>query len=177
MGETIRTERLTLKPVVAEDAEVATPHCNDPRIHRMVTSIPAHQTVDEVASFFSKMANDPDADLFSVWHNRSFAGVCSTALKPDKGLFSLGYWYAPHYWGSGFATEAGTALIAYTLHNRRISGLISSYFVDNPASGRVLNKLGFMPAGRITQFCMGRGEHVPTREVGFISAAAMAPIA
>ena len=52
------------------------------------------------------------------------------------------------HWGRGFATEAGAALIeiARTL---RLARLEASHFVDNPASGRVLEKLGFVATGLI----------------------------
>jgi RimJ/RimL family protein N-acetyltransferase len=58
----------------------------------------------------------------------------------------MGYWIARPHWGKGFATEASRALIdiARTL---KLPRLEASHFVDNPASGRVLEKLGFVPTG------------------------------
>ena len=58
----------------------------------------------------------------------------------------MGYWIARPNWGRGFATEAGAALIeiARTLGLRQLEG---SHFLDNPASGQVLEKLGFEPVG------------------------------
>ena len=58
----------------------------------------------------------------------------------------MGYWIARGHWGRGFATEASRALIdiARTLGFGQLEG---SHFIDNPASGRVLEKLGFQPLG------------------------------
>ena len=58
----------------------------------------------------------------------------------------MGYWVARQHWGKGFATEASRALIeiAKALKLPRIE---ASHFQDNPASGRVLEKLGFVATG------------------------------
>ena len=72
-------------------------------------------------------------------------GACGLGRRPS-GNIELGYWIARPHWGQGFATEAGRQLveIAQTLG---ISRLEASHFVDNPASGRVLEKLGFQSTG------------------------------
>ena len=70
----------------------------------------------------------------------------------------LGYWIARHRWGQGYATEAGRAVLAIagTLGHRRIT---AGHFMDNPASGRVLEKLGFRATGRAEpRFSVLRGE-------------------
>ena len=72
-------------------------------------------------------------------------GACGLGRRPS-GAVEMGYWIAQPHWGKGFATEAGRALIdiARTL---KLPRLEASHFVDNPASGRVLEKLGFIPTG------------------------------
>ena len=74
----------------------------------------------------------------------------------------MGYWIAQRHWGQGYATEAGRAVldIAATLGHRE---LVASHFLDNPASGKVLRKLGFEPTG-VTQerWSCGRGSHAPS---------------
>jgi RimJ/RimL family protein N-acetyltransferase len=75
----------------------------------------------------------------------------------------MGYWIARAHWGRGFATEACRALvdIARTLG---LSSLEGSHFIDNPASGRVLDKLGFEAVGIVApRLSYARGEEVPAR--------------
>jgi RimJ/RimL family protein N-acetyltransferase len=75
----------------------------------------------------------------------------------------MGYWIARQHWGRGFATEAAEALIdiARTLG---LASLEGSHFIDNPASGRVLEKLGFEPLGIIApRLSCARGEEAPAR--------------
>ena len=69
----------------------------------------------------------------------------------------MGYWIAREHWGRGFATEAATALLAIA-DTLGIERLEASYFSDNPASGRVLEKLGFKPTGlRAPRYSCARG--------------------
>ena len=74
----------------------------------------------------------------------------------------LGYWITPDAWGRGYATEAAGAVLraARAAGVRRVT---AGHFVDNPASGRVLRKLGFRPTGRIVPlYSRGRAAEAPT---------------
>ena len=61
----------------------------------------------------------------------------------------LGYWIAKPYWNRGICTEALRLLIAYCREQKGFQTLWSDFFVDNPASGRVMEKCGFRDTGRI----------------------------
>jgi RimJ/RimL family protein N-acetyltransferase len=89
-------------------------------------------------------------------------GSCGLGRRPS-GAVELGYWIARPFWGRGYATEAATALIdiARTLGFTRLEG---SHFLDNPASGRVLEKLGFEPLGiTAPRMSCARGTEAPSR--------------
>ncbi len=89
-------------------------------------------------------------------------GECGLARRPS-GAVELGYWIAKPFWGRGFATEACAALIdiARTLGLNCLEG---SHFLDNPASARVLEKLGFEPIGIVApRMSCARGAEVPAR--------------
>jgi RimJ/RimL family protein N-acetyltransferase len=89
-------------------------------------------------------------------------GSCGLGRRPS-GAVELGYWIGRAFWGRGFATEAGYALvdIARALGLRQLE---ASHFIDNPASGRVLEKLGFESTGIIApRMNCARGEEVPAR--------------
>jgi RimJ/RimL family protein N-acetyltransferase len=75
----------------------------------------------------------------------NLVGSCGLGRRPS-GAVEMGYWIARAFWGRGYATEASRALIdiARTLGFTQLEG---SHFIDNPASGRVLEKLGFQPLG------------------------------
>lgn len=72
----------------------------------------------------------------------------------------FGYWITPDRWGLGYATEAGRAVIAVA-RAVGVKRLDAGHFLDNPASGRVLTKLGFTPTGTTPRFSRGRGTYTP----------------
>lgn len=156
-----RTERLLLRPSWPEDAAAIHQAVADEGIVRNLALVPWPYSRDDAASF---------AALDHGWAYPNFMLMLRTEGTPEligscglaerDGEVELGYWIARPYWGQGYATEAGRQVIeiARTLGHRR---LLSGHFTDNPASGRVLRKLGFRPTGRIEQrYSVGRGRQV-----------------
>lgn len=67
------------------------------------------------------------------------------------------------YWGKGIATEALRTMIAYIRRKAEYKSLISGHFTDNPASGNVMEKCGFVPTGEYTtdeSLYMGRNRPI-----------------
>lgn len=64
-----------------------------------------------------------------------------------EGEPTVGYWVGKPYWGMGICTEALRLMIDYIRKTTTIPSLISGHFIDNPASGRVMEKCGFLPTG------------------------------
>lgn len=77
----------------------------------------------------------------------------------------LGYYVTREHWGRGIATEAGSAILAYGIGLLGTDRITSGYFVDNPASGRVLEKLGFRPSGMSERACLAVGAPKPSVEM------------
>ena len=72
---------------------------------------------------------------------------CDCALPARDGEPITGYWIARPFWNSGICTEALQLIISHVRQATAIPSLISGHFVDNPASGRVMEKCGFLPTG------------------------------
>jgi len=68
----------------------------------------------------------------------------------------LGYWIGRPYWNHGYATEAGRAVLDVA-RGLGVRTVLAETFLDNPASARVLSKLGFAPAGRVEKDLPQRG--------------------
>jgi RimJ/RimL family protein N-acetyltransferase len=83
------------------------------------------------------------------------------AHKGAGDAFDVGYWYGRPYWGRGYASEA---LAAFLSEARKLGELTAGHFVDNPASGRVLEKAGFAYTG-VTEpkFSLARGASAPVK--------------
>lgn len=74
-------------------------------------------------------------------------GAIGLVITPRFDHAELGYWIGKPYWGKGYCTEAGRAVIAYGFTHLGLNRIHASYFARNPASGRVLRKLGMKEEG------------------------------
>ena len=143
-----RTERLLLRPGWAEDAPALATAIADEMIVRNLATAPWPYSLRDAEAFLAQ-PRDPVLPSFLIFERTDgeprLVGSCGLGRRPS-GAVELGYWIARPFWGRGIATEAATALIeiARTMGFTRLEG---SHFVDNPASGRVLEKLGFEPLG------------------------------
>ena len=160
-----RTQRLLLRPGFPEDAPQLARAIGDERIARNVARMPWPYALSDAMSFLEKF-EDPTNTAFLIFERTERApelvGGCGFDHRLD-GSLQFGYWITPSKWGRGFATEAGEAVldIARTMG---VPSLEAGHFVDNPASGRVLEKLGFRPTGRtVPCFSLGRGRESATR--------------
>lgn len=155
----IRSERLFLRPGWPEDWEEVLAGIADERVLRNLARAPWPYTADDARHFAAKQ-QDARCPHFLVTLPTSSAPariVGSVGLTQSADGVDLGYWIARDHWGRGFATEAARAVLrlARTLGHRRIRGF---HFEDNPASGRVLRKVGFRPTGKVKpRFNLARG--------------------
>ncbi len=143
-----RTERLLLRPGWAEDAPELARAIADEQVVRNLATAPWPYRQEDAEAFLAA-PRDPVMPSFLITERTDGAprivGSCGLGRRPS-GSVEMGYWIGRQHWGKGFATEASRALIeiAKTL---KLPRLEASHFLDNPASGRVLEKLGFVTTG------------------------------
>ena len=157
------TERLLLRPAWPEDADALLRAIADEGVVRNLASAP-WPYLPRHAHEFVMRNTDPFYPRFLITLPTLSGSeiVGCIGMDPDgNGQTELGYWIAQPYWGRGFATEAarGVLEVARLLGHQRIE---AGHFTDNPASGRVLRKAGFLPTGKIVpRHSSGRGETAP----------------
>ena len=160
-----RTPRLLLRPGFPEDAMALATAMSDKAIARNLAVVPWPYTLRDAEAYLAS-PRDPVLPSFLILERTDSAprlvGSCGLGRRPS-GAVEMGYWIARPYWGRGLATEACGALVEIA----RVLGLASlegSHFIDNPASARVLEKLGFEALGIIApRMSCARGEEVPAR--------------
>ncbi|WP_265571751.1 GNAT family N-acetyltransferase [Sphingomicrobium nitratireducens] len=159
-----RTRRLLLRPGFPEDAPQLAQAIAEHEIVRNLARAPWPYGIEDAKSFLASM-NEGPLPTFLIFERTAGApelvGACGFDFK-DGGI-DYGYWIARKRWGRGIATEAGRAAleIARTIG---LKSLQAAHFLDNPASGRVLEKLGFTPTGRTAMhYSCGRGREAATR--------------
>jgi RimJ/RimL family protein N-acetyltransferase len=155
-----RTDRLLLRPGWIEDAPALFAAIRDEEVVRNLATAPWPYEMEHARAFLAT-ERGPDDPVMLVLRRTKAApeliGTIGLAPRPS-GDVELGYWIAKPHWDRGYATEAGEAVLAIARHGLRLPKLAASHFLDNPASGRVLRKLGFRPAGDpVPRYSAGRG--------------------
>ena len=95
-----------------------------------------------------------DCPLAVLLKSGVFIGMCGVHPSQD---WEIGYWLGRPFWGRGYATEACGRAVAWAFDELKAETLNAGWFHDNPASGRVLTKLGFRAAGEEERSCFSRG--------------------
>jgi RimJ/RimL family protein N-acetyltransferase len=160
-----RTPRLLLRPGFPEDAPALAVAIADEAIARNLATVPWPFRMRDAEAFLAS-PRDPVLPSLLIFERTGGAprlvGSCGLGRRPS-GAVEMGYWIARPFWGRGFASEACAALveIARTLG---LGSLEGSHFLDNPASARVLEKLGFEPLGLVApRMSCARGSEAPAR--------------
>ena len=165
-----RSDRLLLRPIWPEDWQGIFTGIADEGVVRNLASAPWPYSETDARDFASRPI-DPHMPRFLITRASDAAIVGCIGIDPspvDEDEVEIGYWIARPFWGQGFATEAarGVLEIAGTLGYLRV---VASHFLDNPASGKVLRKLGFDATGRVIErHSCGRGEKSPTAEYALL---------
>ena len=158
-----RTKRLTLRHAWPEDAPALARAIGYEQVVTKLGRAPWPYALTDAEEFLAlpRAADEPEFAIFV--HEgpvpRLIGGI--GIHEEEDGVLELGYWLTPDAWGRGYATEAGRAVIDIARHALPIRYLRAGHYLDNPASGRVMTKLGFKPTGQIvTRHSRARGADV-----------------
>jgi RimJ/RimL family protein N-acetyltransferase len=166
----LNTERLTLRPLELTDAARFSRLSSDPGVARLTAHLPCPNPLIAAEGYIllkQARAGLRDEETFALdLAGEGLIGVFGVRAAGASGNSrSLGFWIGRPFWGRGYATEAGQVMLAH-LHAQSASPIQACHFADNPAGGRVLEKLGFTPVGEISQgFSLARGALAPIRSV------------
>jgi len=163
----IRTDRIILRPYRLSDAPRLTALANDYDVAKMLATLPHPY-------------GENDANTWIVTHERARAtgkgypfaveidGAVAGSIgigATDSGEFDLGYWLGRTYWGLGYATEAATALLEFAFGWLGLPYVRAGFITDNTASGRVLEKVGFLATHRYRKFHAVRQHEIEVTRV------------
>jgi len=158
-----RSERLFLRPVWPEDWQDIQAGIAEEAVVMNLARAPWPYGEAEARGFasMSRDARYPDSLILRPQGQRGAEVIGGIGLARHEAGAELGYWIARPHWRQGYASEAARAMLnlARVIGHKRI---VAHHFVDNPASGRVLARLGFRRTGAIVeQPCLARGHGVP----------------
>ena len=156
MNETsifLETERLSLRPLVLNDMDLLVDLDGDPEVMRYITD-GKPQTREHyekrIPELLNYMKENPGLGLWiaSLKGPSEFIGWYILKHLPDDGEVEVGFRIKKKFWGKGYSTEAGKALLAHgfeTLELRKIAAIVRP---DNLASQRVIKKIGLKEKGK-----------------------------
>jgi [ribosomal protein S5]-alanine N-acetyltransferase len=145
------TERLSLRPHRPSDVPFMMQLNSDPEVVRY-TGDAAFASDDEARAVVARLARqfeDYRMGRFIVSDRETGEklGWCGLRWHDDHGVADLGYRFFRKHWGRGYATEAAAACIRYAVEELLLSRLVAHAMLENVASVRVLEKLGFRRTG------------------------------
>ena len=163
----VSTERLILRGPVVTDAAALVAVCGDRNVAGMTTSMPHPYSLTDAEQLIARaQAHDWRRDALFVIEHRAFGVVGLLDFDHDRGARAeIGYALGRPYWNRGYATEAVRGALKWVKRDWRKNVVVAGHFTDNPASGQVLCKAGFLYTGDVElRPCVARdGAQVPTR--------------
>jgi len=78
-------------------------------------------------------------------------GAIGLTIDRELDKAELGYWVGKPFWGNGYATEAARLIVDYGFNQLHLNRICAKHFVRNPASGRVMQKIGMVHEGTARQ--------------------------
>lgn len=163
---TLATERLLLRGAVRGDAARLAELANDFGLASMTCNIPHPYGLTDGEAFVERsLCGDWDREPGFVIEHRGFGVVGALGFKVGAlDRPELGYWLGRPFWNRGYATEATRAALDWVRRDWRKRLVVAGHFADNPASGQVLCKAGFLYTGDVElRASQARGEDVRTR--------------
>ncbi len=149
---TLYTPRLTLRPYVPTDASALQRLAGAREIADTTKRIP-HPYPDGAAEIWIAMQVNAweaqTAASFAIVDraNTQYMGGIGLSIASATVSAELGYWLGVPFWGQGFCTEAARGILAFAFNELKLHRVAANYLTRNPASGRVMEKLGMQYEG------------------------------
>lgn len=160
----LKTARLILRPPLPQDAAHIATRIGVKDVAWNLGRVPYPYALEDAEEWLDgvpqKWAEDT-AYIFAMVHpDYGLIGCVSLRLVP-MDVWEIGYWLGKSWWGQGYTSEAAAALMMWAERDLELTRFSSGHFSDNPASGRVLTKLGFTLAGETELHGRARGGKYP----------------
>lgn len=144
---TLLTDRLLLRPFAAVDAWRVQAMAGAPEIAATTVNIP-HPYPDGAAEAWiaSHLPAwiDGTGVTFAITDRMigDLTGAIGLVIDRAHRKAELGYWIGREHWNRGLCTEAARVVIAFAFDTLDLHRVHASHFVQNPSSGRVMQKVG-----------------------------------
>lgn len=147
----LTTERLLLRPLALADAAIIQQLAGDREVADTTRLIP-HPYPDGLAetwisSLQPRYEKGEGVSFGITLKDGPLIGSIGLLLNLQDNHGELGYWIGKAWWNQGICTEAAVAMLGYAFETLELERVFANYFARNPASGRVMAKLGMKQEG------------------------------
>jgi ribosomal-protein-alanine N-acetyltransferase len=153
--ERIETARLTLrKPRRDDTPTIFSVYAQDLDVTRFMTWRP-HKSVEEtyrIVEHMMKLWGEGEAYAYVIVLKNSGALIGMIAMHLEGFKVAIGYVLARQYWGKGYTTEAALAVTNWLLKQPDIYRVFATCDLENPASARVMEKVGMQCEGILRRY-------------------------
>jgi RimJ/RimL family protein N-acetyltransferase len=174
LAPSIQTARFILRPFSEADSKRVQILAGNPLIAATTGAVP-HPYKDGMAEAWISQHQE----RFSKGTSHVFAITLKTTgelvgcidlleISKENRRAEMGYWVGVDFWNQGICTEAGHALLHYAFHSLNLNRVQARHMSSNPASGKVMQKLGMKHEGCLRQHMMKNGEFVDIEVYGIL---------
>lgn len=164
----LRGDEVTLHPQGEEDVEFLLELLNHPDVWPSLASYEPTTEAEE-REWVENVGDHDGVHLLICADGEPVGTMGLNQIRETWGLAELGYMVAPDAQGNGYATDAGRRLVRYGFEDRRLHKIKANAFGTNPASQRVLEKIGFEKEGVFEDHAYVRGEYVDLHRYGLLA--------
>jgi ribosomal-protein-alanine N-acetyltransferase len=160
----LSTDRLLLRGVRESDSTFLLRHLSDVDVCRYLYDAEPYTTIDEAEELI-RLFIDPEGKTLNRWiivekASNEPTGTCGFSLwDKENNRAEIGYDLSPAYWSRGYMTEALTAAIASGFENMALNRMEAIIALENVASFRLVEKLGFQREGVLRDRHLFRGTY------------------
>ncbi|MDN4492735.1 GNAT family N-acetyltransferase [Ureibacillus aquaedulcis] len=151
-AKTISTNRLLLRLFQESDAYAVATLCNNYNIYKNTLYLPFPYSIEDALSWMKNHIDNYHSNTsyeFAITDRESgeLYGAVALSNNVNLGQGELAYWVGEAYWGNGYATEAARAMVQFAFDEKNYHKVFARYFGSNPASGKVMEKIGMKKEG------------------------------
>jgi len=170
---TLETQRLILRPFEPSDAPRVALLAGERDVARTTLAL-GHPY--ELSSAENWIATHPEgfekgkqvAFAITLKNTHELIGAMGLALNLDQEIAELGYWIGKPYWSRGYCTEAARTVLHFAFTELRLNRVHAHHFSHNPASGRVMQKVGMRHEGHLRRHVKKWGEFFDVEAYGIL---------
>jgi RimJ/RimL family protein N-acetyltransferase len=159
----LHTKRLLLRPFKIDDAPTVHKFAGDKAVAATTLNVPHPYEPGTAEGWIQTHPERYTRGLGVVFAimlqaNNALMGSISLAFNQPNRRAEMGYWIGQPYWNQGYCTEAALAVIDYGFAQHNLNRIYARHMGRNPASGRVMQKIGMKFEGQLRQQIQKWGE-------------------